>query len=62
MARKPDLIVTGTNPVVLTFKAATSSTPIVAFMIDPLKAGLVESLARPQTNVTGITLDAGIEI
>jgi putative tryptophan/tyrosine transport system substrate-binding protein len=62
VARKPDLIVTGTNPVVLTFKAATSSTPIVAFMIDPLKAGLVESLARPQTNVTGITLDAGIEI
>ncbi|MBR0825235.1 ABC transporter substrate-binding protein [Bradyrhizobium manausense] len=58
----PDLIVTGTNPVVLAFKAITSRTPIVAFMIDPLKAALVASLARPGGNLTGITLDAGIEI
>jgi putative tryptophan/tyrosine transport system substrate-binding protein len=62
VSSKPDLIVTGTNPVVIAFKAATSTLPIVAFMLDPLKAGLVTNLAKPGGNLTGITLDAGIEI
>src|SRR5438105_8180644 len=62
VTRNPDLIVTGTNPVVIAFRAATSTIPVVAFMLDPLEAGLVTDMARPGGNLTGITLDAGIEI
>ena len=62
VSRQPDLIVTGTNPVVIAFKVATNTIPVVAFMLDPLKAGLVTNFARPGGNLTGITLDAGIEI
>ena len=48
------MIVTGTNPVVTVFKAATGTIPIVAFMLDPLQAGLVTDLQRPGGNLTGM--------
>src|SRR5262249_42601667 len=62
VARNPDVIVTGTNPGGFAFKATPGTHPGVAFMLDPLHAGLVTSLNQPGGNLTGITLDAGIEI
>jgi ABC-type uncharacterized transport system substrate-binding protein len=38
VSRNPDLIVTGTNPVVIVFTGATNTIPVVAFMVEPLIA------------------------
>jgi putative ABC transport system substrate-binding protein len=62
VARRPEVIVTVTNPIVIAVTAATSTIPIVALMFDPLKAGLVTSLARPGGNLTGVNLGVGVEI
>lgn len=53
---KPDVIVSAGNTVHLAVKKETSTVPIVMAMgADPVKAGLVASLARPGGNVTGLT-------
>ena len=53
---KVDLIVTWFTPAALAAKQATRDIPIVmALAGDPLAAGLVESLARPGGNVTGMS-------
>ena len=51
-----DVIVTAGEPAALAAKRATKSVPIVAteFGLDPVKAGLVTSLGRPEGNVTGL--------
>jgi ABC-type uncharacterized transport system substrate-binding protein len=59
---KPHLIVAASTPLVLIFKAATDTIPIVGTMADPVAMGVVSSLARPGGNVTGISVDAGLEI
>jgi putative tryptophan/tyrosine transport system substrate-binding protein len=59
---KPDLILTASNNMLQHFKAATATIPIVGSMSDPIAFGLVGSLARPGGNITGVSIDAGIEI
>ena len=58
--RNPDAIVAIGNAMVLDFKAATSTIPIVGITADPIALGIVSNLARPGGNITGVSADAGI--
>jgi putative ABC transport system substrate-binding protein len=54
---KVDVIVAAATPASRAAKAATSTIPIVFVAVgDPVKAGLVTSLAQPGGNVTGLSL------
>jgi putative ABC transport system substrate-binding protein len=58
---KVDLIFAGTSATAAAAKAATSSLPIVtATGADAVELGLVESLARPGGNVTGMAWDVSL--
>jgi putative ABC transport system substrate-binding protein len=60
VASRVDVIVTITTPAAIAAKNATQSIPIVmAGSSSPLELGLVESLARPGNNVTGLTNNPG---
>jgi ABC-type uncharacterized transport system substrate-binding protein len=53
---KPDVIVGASTPVVVALRAETRTIPILFVqVIDPVVAGFVTSLARPEGNITGIT-------
>src|ERR1700736_4492913 len=57
VARKVDLIVAQSDPTARGAKDATATIPIVFFMGgDPVRQGLVASLARPGGNLTGVTI------
>ena len=58
----PDAVWSGGTPLTSRFKKLTSTIPIVASTGDPIRFGLVSSLAHPGGNITGVSVDAGIEI
>jgi putative tryptophan/tyrosine transport system substrate-binding protein len=52
----PDVILAGSSPSVAALQRATRSVPIVfAFVVDPVGAGFVTTLARPRGNTTGFS-------
>jgi putative ABC transport system substrate-binding protein len=54
---RPDLIVAATSQPAQAAKEATSEIPVVfSFVSDPVAMGLVQSLAHPGGNVTGVTV------
>ena len=56
VALTPDVILAGSSPSLAALQRATSSVPIVfAFVVDPVGAGFITTLARPGGNATGFT-------
>ena len=56
---EPDLIVMNYSVLARAFQAATSTIPLVGIVADPVRNGLVASLAHPGGNFTGVSVDAG---
>jgi putative ABC transport system substrate-binding protein len=52
---KVDVILAASTPVAAGAKKATSTTPIVMVVADPIGTGLVTSLAKPGGNLTGLS-------
>jgi putative ABC transport system substrate-binding protein len=58
----PDVIISTNPPSTMAAVAATKTIPIVfVAVVSPVELGLVESLARPGRNVTGLSYDASPE-
>jgi putative ABC transport system substrate-binding protein len=59
---KPDVIALGfDHEFILQVAKETSTIPIIATFGDPVAAGIVNNMARPERKISGVSLDAGIE-
>jgi putative ABC transport system substrate-binding protein len=61
VSRNPDLILAIANEIVLDLKAATTTIPIVGVFGSPVETGIVQSLAQPGGNITGVSINVGDE-
>jgi putative tryptophan/tyrosine transport system substrate-binding protein len=62
VALKPDVIFATSGRMAEACRAITSTIPIVTITSDPVALGLAASLPRPGGNITGFTVDAGLEV
>jgi putative tryptophan/tyrosine transport system substrate-binding protein len=58
---KPDAIFVTSTRLLFMLKGATTTIPLVGLMGDPIRFGLVASMARPGGNITGVSVDPGME-
>ncbi len=57
LAGQPDLVVVDGRLATQALAAATRTVPIITMLgLDPVETGLIQSLARPGGNITGVTL------
>ena len=59
---KPDVILAISPHMMLPLKEATATLPIVGITGDPVALGLVPNLARAGGNITGVSVDPGLEL
>src|SRR5262245_16925881 len=58
----PDIILAMGVVMAQPLKDATVAIPIVALTSDPVAGGLATSISRPGSNITGVVIDAGVEV
>jgi putative ABC transport system substrate-binding protein len=62
VALRPDVIFATSGRMAEACRAITSTVPIVTITSDPVTLGLAASLSKPGGNITGFTVDAGLEV
>jgi putative tryptophan/tyrosine transport system substrate-binding protein len=58
---RPDMILVFSTRLLIMLKEATTAIPLVGAMADPVRVGLVASMARPGGNITGVAHDPGAQ-
>jgi putative tryptophan/tyrosine transport system substrate-binding protein len=57
--RKPEVIISNSNPLIKALMEAAPTTPVVGIMGNPVAAGLAPDIARPGGTLTGVSIDGG---